>query len=184
MVTTLTVDAAANAGTNGADTVCTTASAVDLQALLGGTPDAGGTWNDDDATGALTGSTFDATQVSIGTYNFTYTVAGTGACTDATATVSVTVETCIGIDEKDAAASWAVYPNPTWGEIALDISSAIGKDVTVEILNLLGETVYRQTKLNETGTLTVDLSENATGVYYVKISSEENVKTVRLVLSK
>ena len=83
----------ANAGTSDSVTVCETETAVDLTQFLG-TYDAGGTWSDDDATGALTDSIFDASAVMAGgTYNFTYIVTQSGGCTGGdTATVSVTVE--------------------------------------------------------------------------------------------
>ena len=90
----VTVQPAANAGTGANTTVCITSTNLDLTTLLTGA-DAGGTWNDDDATGALTGSTFDAssTLAAGGTYNFTYTVAAIAPCTvDATTTVQVTVQ--------------------------------------------------------------------------------------------
>ncbi len=73
--------------------VCKSDNAVNLFAALGGTPQAGGTWNDDDGTGGLTGDMFDATVAGAtagGTFNFTYT-ANTGGCAAATATVTVNV---------------------------------------------------------------------------------------------
>ncbi|MDN5214093.1 gliding motility-associated C-terminal domain-containing protein [Fulvivirgaceae bacterium BMA12] len=80
-------------GTDATIDVCKNDNAVDLFAALGGTPDAGGTWNDDDASGGLTGAIFDATVGGVTgglTYNFTYTVTNVG-CAPATATVSVNV---------------------------------------------------------------------------------------------
>ena len=82
-----------DAGTDVTTDVCQSNNAFDLFAALGGTPQAGGTWNDDDGSGGLTGSVFDATVAGVtagNTYNFTYTVTGTG-CTPATATVSVNI---------------------------------------------------------------------------------------------
>ena len=45
-----------------------------------------------DATGALTGNTFDATAVTAGTYQFTYFIAGSAPCADASTIITVTVE--------------------------------------------------------------------------------------------
>ncbi len=83
----------ANAGTSDSVTVCENNSAVDLTTFLG-QYDTGGTWNDDDATGALTDSIFDASAVAAGgTYNFSYIVSQSGGCVGGdTATISVTVE--------------------------------------------------------------------------------------------
>ncbi|WP_164510848.1 gliding motility-associated C-terminal domain-containing protein, partial [Nonlabens xiamenensis] len=55
-------------------------SPLDLFGQLSGN-DVGGTWTDDDATGALTGSDVDLTQLAVGSYGFTYTVTN-GNCTD------------------------------------------------------------------------------------------------------
>ncbi len=87
---TVVVVAIPNAGTNGTLTACENDGAVDLFTGLNGTPQLGGTWSDDDNTGALTGGIFDASQVGAGTYNFSYTVPGFGPCPDSTATVTVT----------------------------------------------------------------------------------------------
>ncbi len=78
----------AGAGTN--TTICDSQNAFDLFSTLIGN-DVGGTWNDDDASGALTGSSFDATSLGGGSYDFTYTVFGT-VCSDDLETVTITVE--------------------------------------------------------------------------------------------
>lgn len=95
----------ANAGMSDSVVVCETETAVDLTQFLG-TYDVGGTWSDDDATGALTDSIFDASAVTAGgTYNFTYIVSQSGGCVGGdTATISVTVEASpfAGADTADA----------------------------------------------------------------------------------
>jgi large repetitive protein len=86
----VTEQAAPDAGTNGALTICeaSTATAAQLFAQLGGTPDAGGSW-----TPALAGA---------GTY--TYTVTATAPCTiDATAQIVVTEQAA-----PDAGTEWNI----------------------------------------------------------------------------
>ncbi|MGJ8684239.1 MAG: gliding motility-associated C-terminal domain-containing protein [Nonlabens sp.] len=73
-------------------TVCSDLTMVDLFTALDGTQDAGGTWLDTDGTGALTGSTFDATAVADGTYNFEYTITASAPCVDASTIVTVIVQ--------------------------------------------------------------------------------------------
>jgi gliding motility-associated-like protein len=81
----VTVNTAPNAGTNAAATVCAGGAAVNLFGLLGGTPQAGGTWS---GPSAITGS-FDPQLHQPGAY--VYTVNGQLPCQAATATVTVTV---------------------------------------------------------------------------------------------
>ncbi|ULC59421.1 gliding motility-associated C-terminal domain-containing protein [Flaviramulus sp. BrNp1-15] len=71
--------------------VCNDDNNVDLFTGLDGTQDAGGTWNNDDGVGALTGNIFDATGVAAGTYNFTYTVTASSPCIDDSQTITVTI---------------------------------------------------------------------------------------------
>ena len=92
---TVNVEAQPNAGDNGATNSCLIDPPFDLFLHLGGSPDTGGTWTDDDGSGALSGSVFAPGVAGQGVFNFTYTVDGTGACTgqDSSAVVTVTVVT-------------------------------------------------------------------------------------------
>ncbi|WP_452221102.1 T9SS type B sorting domain-containing protein, partial [Lacinutrix salivirga] len=65
-------------------------SPLDLFGQLAG-EDAGGTWSDDDASGALTGSDVDLTTLTIGVYNYSYTITDVNGCTN-TSTVTITIE--------------------------------------------------------------------------------------------
>jgi len=91
---TVSVTQAPNAGALGvplATTLCPDITILDLNSLLNGSQDPG-TWNDDDATGALSGNIFNATAVGFGVYHFTYTVpSGSPDCPPAIAMVTVTI---------------------------------------------------------------------------------------------
>ena len=87
----VTLIAAPNAGTSGSLTACVSDPDVDLFLGLGGTPAQNGTWVDNGGTGALSGSILNATLLTPGSYTFTYTVAGTAPCPNASSTVQVTV---------------------------------------------------------------------------------------------
>ena len=87
----ITVVEAPNAGSNATLSVCSNGSAVNLFSALGGTPNTGGTWT---GTSTLTGGdlgTFTPGVNAAGTY--TYTVNGSAPCSNATATVTVSVTT-------------------------------------------------------------------------------------------
>lgn len=88
---TATVNIAPNAGISGGVTVCTDQSVVDLFEGLDGTPDANGTWSDDDGTGQQSGQFLNLIGLPVGDYSFTYTVPGIGQCGDVSATVIVDI---------------------------------------------------------------------------------------------
>lgn len=76
----ISVDEPLTAGTSNSSSVCNSSASVDLNDILLG-EDLGGSWTDLDASGALTGSSIDATVLSAGqSYDFEYTVGPNGAC--------------------------------------------------------------------------------------------------------
>ena len=64
-------------------------SPLDLFSRLSG-EDAGGAWADDDTTGALTGSNVDLSLLTIGAYNFTYSITDSNGCRNSS-TITVQV---------------------------------------------------------------------------------------------
>lgn len=66
------------AGQDDSLSFCNDGQALNLASYLSAPHDAGGTWEDTDTTGALSGSTFNTAGVAPGTYRFTYKV--TGVC--------------------------------------------------------------------------------------------------------
>ncbi|MDI1316365.1 hypothetical protein, partial [Flavobacterium sp.] len=84
--TTVVINPAPDAGTNGTKTFCSNTAPEDLLLSLGGTPQAGGIWTPTLANGD---GVFDPVVDASGTY--TYTIVGIAPCVDATATVTVNV---------------------------------------------------------------------------------------------
>jgi hypothetical protein len=87
----VTVIDPANAGTSATTSICNTGSPVNLFSLLGGTPSTSGTWSGPSALSGGQLGTFNPASNTAGIY--TYTVAGTSPCPDATSTVTVTLNT-------------------------------------------------------------------------------------------
>lgn len=83
-----------NAGTGASVNWCQSFGDIDLFAQLTGTPQAGGTWVDLNATGAVSGSIFSAAGFAPGSYAFTYAVSSPG-CAPASSTVIVNVGPCL-----------------------------------------------------------------------------------------
>ncbi|MBK7556432.1 MAG: gliding motility-associated C-terminal domain-containing protein [Flavobacteriales bacterium] len=136
---------APNAGDDANVNACLSEICVDLLDALGGTPDANGTWTDLDATGAVSGNCFNATLVTVGSYDFRYVVPTAGICDPDTNYVTVNV--VIGAD-------------PGIGDTLL----VCGGNVAFDLFPTLGgtpQTGGTWTDLMGTGTLTgstVDVS--------------------------
>ncbi|MBP0904654.1 gliding motility-associated C-terminal domain-containing protein [Mariniflexile gromovii] len=89
---TVTIYQSPKSGNPNPISVCNTNLAVDLFIALDGSQDATGVWQDIDGTGALTGSSFDASAVAPGTYQFNYLVTASAPCVDANTITTITVE--------------------------------------------------------------------------------------------
>ena len=68
--------------------------------------------------------------------------------------------------------SLKLYPNPTTGIINIQ-SNHLTETVAVKLYNLQGQIVLFDQKIPVNGRISVDLSAMNTGVYFIKISSEE-----------
>lgn len=78
-----------------------------------------------------------------------------------------------------------VYPNPSAGEVNIQVDLIYAEDINVNIYNVLGAQV-KQASFNETSTnvLSVDLSGLPNGVYIVDVLKGEQKATKRIVLNK
>jgi len=75
--------------------------------------------------------------------------------------------------------NFSIYPNPTNGKVQISLNEQqIGN--TLQVVNINSEVVKQLVINNEQ--LTIDLSNNAKGVYFVKLISESGVSTQKVVL--
>ncbi|MBK8925773.1 MAG: gliding motility-associated C-terminal domain-containing protein [Crocinitomicaceae bacterium] len=90
---TINVQQEALAGADNASTICNTAgSTIDLNTLLAGNNGIG-TWTETTSSGQFNATTgvFDASSLTVGVYNFTYTVTGVAPCPSDIANFAITV---------------------------------------------------------------------------------------------
>ena len=133
---------------------CNDNNTINLFDGLDGTEDAGGTWNDDDATGTLAGNSVDATGLAAGTYNFTYTVTASAPCVDDSTTITITIEA----------------PQSTGADTTLDICS---NGVVTDLFTLLGtaDTGGTWSPALVSGTGNFDPAVDASGTYTYTITN-------------
>lgn len=165
-VASLSVNALPNVSANASSTlVCTGASLT----LTGGGASTY-TWSN----GVSDGVAFAPSTSNV------YTVSGTNSngCVN-TATVSITVSTCTGIDKVAGNASYLnVYPNPNNGEFTVYTSGA-NAGVSIEIYNSVGQLVYSELIVSDKQTLNLNI---ASGIYFAKLKDNNHVLAVQKVL--
>ncbi len=161
---TIVVEAQANAAINYVGAICSDHSPITVTAA---TP--GGIWSGDGITDSQAG-TFDPSVAGVGSHDITYFIAGNCG---ATATTTIDVENCTGIDELGES-TLQVFPNPARNKVSVVLSNV--KSVRTEklyIYNQLGELVLSRNitpvanRFNET----IDISFLARGVYTLRIGS-------------
>jgi len=114
-----------------------------------------------------------------GVYTLTYKV------TDLSGNTSDEVErqVFVGVTsvEETLAGMAKMYPNPTTGVVNFELAVGVDK-ATLQILNVLGQVVYN-TEISATNK-SIDISAFAAGNYFVRLSSENQTITSKLVLTK
>ena len=100
-------------------------------------------------------------------------------------TVSVTFDICSGIDEPGQALTISMYPNPTKGDLNIDLKGFMGESVEIEIMTTNGQLVKEQViESNNQSELNtqIDLNGVAQGLYFVVVKSGEQVKIERITI--
>ncbi|MEX2437923.1 MAG: zinc-dependent metalloprotease [Candidatus Babeliales bacterium] len=91
--------------------------------------------------------------------------------------LSSTVCSPVGVNENYSQFNFLISPNPSSGKFTINAKGE------VSIYNLLGEKVYSQkTDASRSLSMTVDLSSQPKGVYFVHLSTENGTVTKKLVI--
>ncbi len=126
---------------------------------------------------AIAGAT---SQTYTATANGSYAVIvwGAGGCSDTSVCVAITT---VSLDETLLANQIHVSPNPTTGEFAISLENYAGK-ITVEVLDIAGKLILTSSQeILPNDALAFNLSNEANGVYIVKIHTSIGSHSVRVV---
>lgn len=127
------------------------------------------TWNP----GGLTGSPLYSAPLS----STIYTVIGQSNGCSQTATVSLTVNSCVGIHEYTMDRNVLVYPNPSNGLINLEMD--LQQLYTVKVFNSLSQLVY-SSEISSSHSL-IDLN-TLKGVYFIKLYEGDKLVTCKKII--
>jgi hypothetical protein len=90
--------------------------------------------------------------------------------------------TSAAINEKSNNSNFEVYPNPNNGQFDINLNLENTNDVTIEIVDALGQTIQSVQIENAQNTIySFDINEKSSGIYFVKVSSNDEINVVRFV---
>ncbi|MBL0043185.1 MAG: hypothetical protein IPP33_01845 [Flavobacteriales bacterium] len=175
-VINLIVQEAAYAGENGTATLCTNGPLQALTDLLGGLPQASGTWTDPNNV-VISGILNPAIAVS-GLY--TYTVQGIAPCASDEALLAVVIDPCTGIGSivandfqlnwiASGAEGYALFTSP-------DLNNA-----TLTIIDAAGRSMRSWNGISSRGRLAVDVRDLSSGLYGLRVQDGVREAMVRFL---
>ena len=135
-------------------------------------------WSDNSTSQTLT---VNSSGMTPGVYNYSVTVSN-GAC-EVSDEVQITVDVCGGISSVNAdMMKISMYPNPTKGMITISVDGA--DNFVLSIYDATGKEIINNSVFaNETEFVkTLDLTTWPKGMYLVKVSSNNTIKTQTIVL--
>jgi hypothetical protein len=84
-----------------------------------------------------------------------------------------------GIDQLNGG-KISIYPNPATDNVFVKSDFTI---TNIEVLNYIGQTVYTRQNVSAK-TVKVNVANLTTGVYFVKVTTVEGIKTVKITVTK
>jgi hypothetical protein len=97
--------------------------------------------------------------------------------------LNMSFESSSAVENGDLTNTLSVYPNPTSGKFNVSISNAEATDMTLELVNISGQVVYRnEVKAAYSYNEEIDATQFAKGVYYLKVNNGKEVKIEKVVV--
>jgi len=90
----------------------------------------------------------------------------------------------VGIDEVSSIKEFNIYPNPTSNKVYFRLKTTSLNQVTLEIQTVIGQTIRKEQWNNLNGQVekTISLANQASGVYFLQLSTPEGQIRKRIVL--
>lgn len=88
-----------------------------------------------------------------------------------------------GVNENKFFNNVTLYPNPTDGSFSIRIDDETRNNIMIDIYNMQGQLIYSMQKENVVNSIErVNLSDNAKGIYFVKIVKGDKIAIQKIVL--
>ena len=88
------------------------------------------------------------------------------------------------VTEKNPAFSFSVYPNPSHGIFNLDIKNPNSSELSISIINSMGQVVYRKELNSAISSEQINLGNNPSGLYSIRLVSKETARFAKIIITK
>jgi hypothetical protein len=88
----------------------------------------------------------------------------------------------IGVSENEFNDALSLYPNPATNEVYISLSDKTYSNFDITIANSLGQVLQNKTNIDNTSIATINVSNYASGIYFVTIKAGESIATKKLVI--
>ena len=114
---------------------------------------------------------------------YAYSWAQSDDLADAAKTKSQVVPVNARVQDREAK-QLVVYPNPSTGIVHVTLAGFRGKRTELRIMNVIGNVVYREilTEADDRYTKIIDLTKNASGLYYVKLEADDFSEIRKIII--
>lgn len=153
------------------DTVCSNSASF---TLTGGTP-AGGVYTID----GNSATTFNPSTLGAGAHTISY-VATSSGCSD-TASKTVIVKNCVGINEVELENGFRIYPNPAADVLNIESDLFSGINVTPVVFDLSGKSINAGFTRQANNRIAINTNTLSAGAYLVRFSINGQVVTKHFV---
>ena len=120
---------------------------------------------------------------TVGNYRITYTYSDAGGCTVSVAKV-LKVTTCTGVAESKQASMLVLYPNPTKGNVNIELPLSAVTDLTLLLFDAKGQKLYEQNHGRVSGEFkwVLNIKDRPKGIYLLQLILNDGVITKRVVV--
>jgi Zn-dependent metalloprotease len=149
-------------------------------ALTGGSP-SGGVYSGP----GVGGGNFDPAQAGAGTHNIVYTFTDANGCQDS-AMQTITVNVCAGMNELISGNSLVLMPNPSAGNLMVELFSNSALEADFSVFNGLGQKVWSMDMnlVKGSNRIPLSLNELPTGSYWLTVSYSGGTLSRKIALIK
>ena len=95
----------------------------------------------------------------------------------------INITSVVSVNDIDLNSYVSVFPNPSTGNVFVNISNANAGNVSVKITNAMGEVIVNSNN-NTARSMQFDLSKNADGIYFIEVKSGDAQLIKKIFLNK